>query len=101
MQACDVFCLPSHTEGHPNVLVEALACGRPVVATPVGGITEIVDSDNGVFTPVQDARSLAAALHATLSRPWDEVALSRRFARSWEEVARETLAVCEAASRRA
>jgi glycosyltransferase involved in cell wall biosynthesis len=98
MQACDAFCLPSHTEGYPNVLVEALACGRPVVATPVGGITEIVDRDNGVLTPVKDAPRLAAALHATLSRPWDEAALSRRFARSWEEVARETLAVCEAAS---
>jgi teichuronic acid biosynthesis glycosyltransferase TuaC len=99
MQACDVFCLPSHTEGYPNVLVESLACGRPVVATPVGGINEIVDADNGLLTPVNDAARLAAALDAALSRSWDEVALSRRFARSWDDVARETLAVCEAAAR--
>ena len=99
MQACDVFCLPSHTEGYPNVLVEALASGRPVVATPVGGIKEIVDADNGVLTPVRDASRLAAALSAALSRQWDEAALSRRFARSWDEVASETLAVCDGAWR--
>jgi teichuronic acid biosynthesis glycosyltransferase TuaC len=100
MRACDVFCLPSHTEGYPNVLVEALACGRPVVATPVGGINEIVDTDSGLLTPVKDPVRLAAALRAALSRSWDEVALSRRFARSWDDVARETLAVCEAARAR-
>jgi teichuronic acid biosynthesis glycosyltransferase TuaC len=99
MQACDVFCLPSHTEGHPNVLVEALACGRPVVATPVGGILEIVDKHNGLLTPVGDAVLLAEALRSALSRGWDETVLSARFGRSWDEVAAETLAVCEAALR--
>jgi glycosyltransferase involved in cell wall biosynthesis len=99
MQACDVFCLPSYTEGHPNVLVEALACGRPIVATPVGGINEIVDHDKGVLAPVGDAVGLRVALQAALSRAWDERALSRRFARSWDDVAQETLAVCEAACR--
>lgn len=97
MQACNVLCLPSHTEGYPNVLVEALACGRPVVATPVGGILEIVDRSNGLLTPVGDVGRLAAALQEALSRPWDEAALSRRFTRSWDDVARETLAVCETA----
>jgi teichuronic acid biosynthesis glycosyltransferase TuaC len=99
MQACDVFCLPSHTEGHPNVLVEALACGRPVVATPVGGILEIVDEHNGLLTPVGNAARLAEALRSALSRRWDETVLSARFGRSWDEVAAETLGVCEAALR--
>lgn len=99
MHACDVFCLPSHTEGYPNVLVEALACGRPVVATPVGGILEIVDSGNGLLTPVGDSTKLARALNTALSRPWDEEALRRRFSRSWDDVAKETLAVCEAVVR--
>jgi teichuronic acid biosynthesis glycosyltransferase TuaC len=96
MHACDVFCLPSHSEGYPNVLVEALACGRPVVATAVGGILEIIDASNGVLTPVGDVGKLRDALHATLQRSWDAAALSRRFARSWHDVARETLSVCEA-----
>lgn len=97
MQACDVFCLPSHTEGFPNVLVEALACGRPVVATPVGGIVEIVDGSNGILTPAHDAARLCAALRDALTKSWDEAALSRKFQRSWEDVARETIKVCEAA----
>jgi teichuronic acid biosynthesis glycosyltransferase TuaC len=95
MRACNVFCLPSHTEGYPNVLVEALACGRPIVATPVGGIVEIVDDTNGVFHPVGDVAAIAHALQTALQRNWDEAALSRRFARSWDDVARETLSVCE------
>jgi len=99
MLACNVFCLPSHTEGYPNVLVEALACGRPVVATPVGGIVEIVDAETGLFTPVGDANSLSAALRESLDRNWDESVLSRRFRRSWADVAAETLAVCDSVYR--
>jgi teichuronic acid biosynthesis glycosyltransferase TuaC len=99
MRACDVFCLPSYTEGYPNVLVEALACGRPVVATPVGGIVEIVDEGNGLFVPPRDVAALADGLARALRQPWDEAALSRRFMRSWTDVARETLEACEAARR--
>jgi glycosyltransferase involved in cell wall biosynthesis len=97
MQASDVVCLPSHTEGYPNVLVEALACGRPVVATPVGGVLEIVDESSGILTPLADAGALARSLRVALDRAWDETALSRRFGRSWADVARETLEVCQLA----
>lgn len=95
MQACDVFCLPSHTEGYPNVLIEALACGRPVVATPVGGAVEIVDESNGILTPVADVQSLTSALRTALTRTWNEAHLAARFSRSWNDVARETYQVCE------
>lgn len=94
MVAADVVTLPSYSEGHPNVLVEALACGRPVVATPVGGIPEVVDAANGVLVPARDADALAAALVLALQRDWDEVALARRFSRNWEQVARDTLDAC-------
>ena len=45
MSAADVFCLASSTEGWPNVVNEALACGTPVVATDVGAVRQMIVSD--------------------------------------------------------
>ena len=97
MVASDLVTLPSYSEGHPNVLVEALACGRPVVATPVGGIPEVVDAASGLLVPARDADALAEALAQALDRDWDEATLARRFSRDWQQVARETLLACEEA----
>ena len=94
MRAADVFCLPSYSEGCPNVVVEALACGRPVVATNVGGIPELVDERCGILVEPRQSEPLRAALEAALVRRWDEEAIARTFRRSWEQVADETLAVC-------
>lgn len=95
MCASDLVTLPSYSEGHPNVLVEALACGRPVVATPVGGIPEVVDDASGVLVPVRDPAALADGLRQALEREWDEAALARRFSRDWRQVAQDTLLACE------
>ena len=97
MVASDLVTLPSYSEGHPNVLVEALACGRPVVATPVGGIPEVVGAASGLLVPPRDADALADALAKALAQDWDEAALARRFSRDWEQVARDTLLACEEA----
>lgn len=97
MAASDLVTLPSYSEGHPNVLVEALACGRPVVATPVGGIPEVVDADSGILVPARDAGALAAGLAQALDRRWDESALARKFSRDWRQVAEDTLEACEQA----
>ena len=97
MAASDLVTLPSYSEGHPNVLVEALACGRPVVATPVGGIPEVVDADCGILVPARDAAALTAGLAQALDRRWDEAALSRKFSRDWRQVAEDTLEACEQA----
>lgn len=97
MAASDLVTLPSYSEGHPNVLVEALACGRPVVATPVGGIPEVIDGDCGVLVPARDPAALAAGLAEVLDRDWDEAALARRFSRDWDAVAEDTLAACREA----
>ncbi|KAF1707362.1 glycosyltransferase [Pseudoxanthomonas sacheonensis] len=97
MAASDLVTLPSYSEGHPNVLVEALACGRPVVATPVGGIPEVVDADSGILVPARDAGALAAGLAQALDRHWDESALARKFSRDWRQVAEDTLEACEQA----
>jgi len=97
MAASDLVTLPSYSEGHPNVLVEALACGRQVVATPVGGIPEVVDADCGLLVAARDPVALAAGLRDALERQWDDGALSRRFSRGWDAVAADTLRACEEA----
>ena len=97
MAAAEIVTLPSYSEGHPNVLVEALACGRPVVSTPVGGIPEVVDESCSILVPPRDAPALARGLADALTRRWDENALSRRFSRDWRDVAADTLNACEEA----
>ena len=58
-----VFVLPSLSEGRPRVLIEAMACGLPVVATNVGGVSEIVvEGVNGLLVPPRDEMALAKAI---------------------------------------
>jgi glycosyltransferase involved in cell wall biosynthesis len=93
--ACDVLTLPSWSEGYPNVVVEAIACGRPVVATAVGGTGEIVDSGSGILVPPRDAQALTDALGEALRRDWDAAAMAAAAGRSWDDVAADTYAICE------
>jgi glycosyltransferase involved in cell wall biosynthesis len=65
-----IACLPSYREGLPKVLLEAAACGLPIVATDVPGCREIVAGGvNGDLVPPRDADSLAASLDVLLSQP--------------------------------
>lgn len=93
--AADVVTLPSWSEGYPNVVVEGIACGRPVVATAVGGTGEIIDESNGIMVPPRDAEALQRGLSEALVREWDGDAMARAARRGWNDVAAETLAVCE------
>ncbi|MBK8251907.1 MAG: glycosyltransferase family 4 protein [Polyangiaceae bacterium] len=87
MNAADVFCLPSREEGCPNVVLEALASGKPVVASRVGGIPELVDERNGILAPPEDPNALADALISACSRSWDENALRHSVpSLSWNTV---------------
>jgi glycosyltransferase involved in cell wall biosynthesis len=95
MNAADLLCLPSESEGCPNVVLESLSCGRPVVSTPVGGVPEILGKDCGVLTAADDPRTLAEALDTAYRTPWDRQAIARRRQRGWDQVARETYQVCE------
>jgi glycosyltransferase involved in cell wall biosynthesis len=68
LRSLDVFCLPStFREGRPNVVLEALAVGLPVVTTAIAGMTEILDEQ--VLVPPGDAAALAEALVAAASDP--------------------------------
>jgi teichuronic acid biosynthesis glycosyltransferase TuaC len=93
MAACDVFCLATRSEGWANVLLEALACGRPVVSTQVGGNAEIVTSPSlGTLVPATDDAAFREALRATLERPWLPEALAAHARRhSWEQATRDVL----------
>ncbi len=94
LAAADVFCLPSISEGCPNVLLEALSCGRPVVASEVGGVPELVGAGCGILVPPRSPARLADALDRALNRRWDEPAIASRVRRSWADMARETVDAC-------
>jgi teichuronic acid biosynthesis glycosyltransferase TuaC len=95
MAASDVFALPSYNEGCPNVVLEALRCGRPVVATRVGGVPEIVTRETGILVPPRDIGALASAVAHSLSRSWNPEQIAAMNCRSWNDVANEVYAVCD------
>ncbi|TKB46631.1 glycosyltransferase family 4 protein [Thalassotalea mangrovi] len=68
----DVVVLPSYAEGVPNILLEAMACGKPVVATSVGGIPEIVTEKTGILVPAKMVKPLTQAMIHALTKTWSE-----------------------------
>ncbi|WP_333843179.1 glycosyltransferase family 4 protein, partial [Pelomicrobium sp.] len=81
-----IVCLPSYREGLPKVLLEAMACGRPVIATDAPGCRDCVrDGDNGLLVPIRDAGALAGAI----ARLLDDPALRRRMGERGRERAVE------------
>jgi glycosyltransferase involved in cell wall biosynthesis len=77
--AADLFCLASRDEGCPNVILEALACGTPVVSTDVGAVAKIVlQGKNGLMVSMDEFGSLEHTIRNALARTWnhEEIAAS-------------------------
>ncbi len=67
---CHIFVYPSHAEGMPQPVLEAMAAGRPIITTDVAGCRDTVDERvNGCLVKAGDARALAAAMESFLKRP--------------------------------
>lgn len=96
-RAADLFVLPSRSEGMPNVLLEAAACGTPFVATRVGGVAEV--SDPAALVPAGDPEALAGRIRQFLD-PSTRPILSAPFSPgSWQDSARSLTSVLQRIAR--
>ena len=88
---CHVVCLPSaYGEGVPKVLIEAAACGRPIVTTNMPGCREIVrDNENGLLVPVRDVQALAGAIRSLVQDPQ----LRKRLGNRGREIAQHEFSI--------
>jgi glycosyltransferase involved in cell wall biosynthesis len=86
--AAEFSCLASEKEGWANVLLESLACGRPVVATNVWGTPEVISSSEYGILTERDSESLANALQEALNRKWNHTMISAYASQyTWDDIA--------------
>ncbi len=86
LNQASIFILPSYTEGFPNVILEAMAFGKPIIATDVGAISEILAEESGIVIPPQDTDSIVNALRQLL----DDKQMRQKLAdNGYERIRRE------------
>lgn len=79
MNIADLLIVPSRNEGVPNVILEAMACGIPVVATKVGGIPEVViENETGILVEQDSPDELAIAIEGAIKKKWDRAKILTR-----------------------
>jgi glycosyltransferase involved in cell wall biosynthesis len=95
MNACDVFVLPSLNEGNPTVMFECLGCGKPFIGTRVGGIPEIITSENyGLLCDPAKSVDLADNILLALTKEWDKGKIKEYAEQfTWENIAQKILKV--------
>jgi len=88
LNASDLFILSSYSEGNPVSLIEALSCGKPVIAPKIGSIPEIVHSDKyGLLFETGNINSLIKSIQRSLAISWDEQEIAKYGQKfSWESV---------------
>jgi glycosyltransferase involved in cell wall biosynthesis len=91
MNACDVFVLPSLNEGNPTVMFECLGCGKPFIGTKVGGIPEIIISnDYGLLVEPGNTKDLIEKIEISLNKKWDEKKIASYAEKyRWKEIAKQ------------
>lgn len=91
MNACDLFVLPSLSESFGLVQIEAMACGKPVVATKNGGSEEIIINDKlGILVEPKNPEELARAILRALETIWDEKYIQNYVSQfTWDNIAKE------------
>jgi len=92
-QAADLVVLASVSEGWPTIILEAMACGKPVVSPAVGGVPEVINGDRlGILTESNDSEALARGILKALSINWDSSYIqnyAQKF--SWKSIAEDYL----------
>lgn len=97
MNACDALCLPSLNEGCPNVILEALACGMPIVASGVGGIPEMIpEGKNGILVEPANPQALSQAIGKVVSQNRNG-SLKDHGTLSWPDNARKVFEILKGA----
>jgi glycosyltransferase involved in cell wall biosynthesis len=95
MNACDIFVLPSLAEGNPTVMFECLGCGKPFIGTNVGGIPEVIMSDDyGLICTPANCLDLKEKISIAIDKTWNanNICLySKGF--TWESIAKATMDV--------
>jgi glycosyltransferase involved in cell wall biosynthesis len=96
MRQTDIFVVPSILEGLPLSVVEAMAYGRPIVATSVGGIPELIeDGVNGLLCVPRDPEHLAQKICAMIGDPALRIRLGRAARKSYEQGPFRPASVCD------
>jgi len=95
MNASDIFVLPSLAEGFPTVIHEALACGKPVIGTRVGGVPEaLTNREVGILVNPRDSVALADAILNALKKKWKpEIIINYAKQYSWNSLVKQILEV--------
>ncbi|CAG1004059.1 N-acetyl-alpha-D-glucosaminyl L-malate synthase [Methanosarcinales archaeon] len=95
INACDIFVLPSLAEGNPTVMFECLGCGKPFIGTKVGGIPDIITSEEyGFLVEPANSKDLTEKIITALDKEWNNKKIleySQQF--TWENIANQILKI--------